>query len=312
MQSGRGAFPGFFVAYRAVSCYSGGEVILMYTIGVSSCGFDLTRENFLAVSQSGIGAVEISLPAEQYPSIDYAGVQRYAAEAGVKLWSYHLPFSPFSEIDPSSLDASVRAYTLDYFTRLIQKGAAIGIDKFVVHASGEPIGDEERPERMKRSQETLCALAETAAACGAVIAVEDLPRTCLGHTAEEIRELISANDKLRVCFDTNHLLTQDNVDFLRALGDKIVTVHVSDYDFINERHWLPGEGKVDWKALYTAFEECGYNGVWMYEISLGAPGTIRRDRDLTFADFARNAHSIFAKETPAALGTPKENLGMWG
>ncbi len=284
----------------------------MLAIGVSSCGFELTQANFNAVAASGIGAVEISMAADKYPLIDYAAVKQYADKAGVRLWSYHLPFSPFSEIDPSSPDASVRAHTVAYFTELIKKGADIGVDKFIVHASGEPIEDSERPEHMKCSQESLFTLAETAAKCGAVIAVEDLPRTCLGHTSEEIRALIGVNDKLRVCFDTNHLLLEDNVHFLRELADKIVTVHVSDYDFINERHWLPGEGKVDWKALYTAFEECNYNGVWMYEINLSTPGTIRRDRDLNFDDFARSAHSVFAKETPAALGTPKENLGMWG
>ena len=284
----------------------------MLKIGLSSCGFELTQDNFAALAASGIEATEISMPADKYPLIDYAAVKKYAMQAGVQLWSYHLPFSPFTEIDPSSLDADLRAHTVAYFTELIKKGADIGIDKFVVHASGEPIADEDRPEKMKRSRESLYTLAEVAAGCGACIAVEDLPRTCLGHTSQEIRELIGAHDKLRVCFDTNHLLLEDNVHFLHELADKIVTVHVSDYDFINERHWLPGEGKVDWKALYTAFEECGYSGVWMYEIGLDCPKTILRDRNLTFDDFYRNAHSIFAGETPAALGKPKENLGMWG
>ncbi|MBR4889043.1 MAG: sugar phosphate isomerase/epimerase [Clostridia bacterium] len=284
----------------------------MLKIGLSTCGFELTQKNFEDLAKSGIEAVEISMKADKYPAIDYAAVKRFADAAGVKLWSYHLPFSPFTQIDPSSLDKEIRAYTVDYFSELIKKGSAIGIDTFVVHASGEPIEESERAEHLKYSRESMVVLAEIADRCGARIAVEDLPRTCLGHTSEEILALVEADDRLRVCFDTNHLLMEDNVHFLRAVADKLVTVHVSDYDFINERHWLPGEGKVNWNELYNTFVECGYNGVWMYEISLQAPGTILRDHDLTFDDFVRNANCIFAGNTPAPVGKPKENLGMWG
>ena len=141
--------------------------------------------------------------------------------------------------------------------------------------------------------DSLDRLAEMAFAEGVTIAVEDLPRTCLGNTADEIAEIISVNDKLRVCFDTNHLLKDNNVNFMRTLGDKIITVHISDYDFINERHWLPGEGKVDWKDFMTEFNNIGYDGVWMYELGLECPPTIVRDRNLTFVDFYQNANSIF-------------------
>jgi sugar phosphate isomerase/epimerase len=70
-----------------------------------------------------------------------------------------------------------------------------------------------------------------------------------------------------VAYDTNHLLIQDNVEFIEAVGGRIITLHVSDYDFIDERHAMPLEGKNDWKAIISALEEAGYNGPWLYEIS---------------------------------------------
>ena len=88
------------------------------------------------------------------------------------------------------------------------------------------------------------------------------------------------------------------------LSDKIITVHISDYDFINERQWLPGEGKVDWIKLLTALNEVGYNGVWLYEINLETPDTIIRDRNLTFDDFYNNAKTLFSGKKPIALGKP--------
>jgi len=283
----------------------------MYKIGLSSCGFDLNEENFKTLAKNGVSGIEISLKAEEYKDINYEQVKSLAEKYNVKLWSYHLPFYPFEEIDPSASDKAMRKHTVDYFSELIKKGSSIGIDKFVIHASGEPIDDAEKGERIKAAMESLDFLAEVGAKSGAVIAVEDLPRTCIGNSSEEILRVLSANDKLRVCFDTNHLLGESNLDFMDKVGDKIVTVHVSDYDFIDERHWLPGEGKLDWNAMYKKFKEIGYDGMWLYEIGLKAPDTIVRQRDLQISDFVKNAECIFGGETPTPLGRAKENLGMW-
>lgn len=102
-----------------------------------------------------------------------------------------------------------------------------------------------------------------------------------------------------------------NIAFAESLKDSIITVHVSDYDFVNERHWLPGEGKIDWVKMADVFDRIGYNGVWMYEIGLNCPKTIIRDRKLTIDDFRQNARKIFAREKLESLGRQKENLGMW-
>ena len=266
----------------------------MYPIGLSSCAFALTEENFQSLRAAGVDAIEITQKLDGHLALDCKEVAALAEKYGIKLWSYHLPFSPFRIIDISSADAEVRKYTLDTLTGLIQKAADAGLDKFVIHASGEPIEDAKREERMKYSMESLDHLAELAAREGAVIAVEDLPRTCLGNTSEDILRLISANDKLRVCLDTNHLLKEDNVRFVEAVGERIITLHVSDYDFIDEKHWLPGEGLNDWNAIYAALQRVNYKGVWMYELGRKAPASMPRSRDLTFEDFVRNAREIFA------------------
>ena len=266
----------------------------MYRIGMSSCAFALTEENFQALRNSGVEAIELSLRPETQLTLNCREVADLARRYGIDLWSYHLPFLPFREIDPSSLDPTVRKNTIALFSELIKKASDAGIDKFVIHPSGEPIPAEDREQRMLYSMESLDLLAEIAHKQGSVIAVEDLPRTCLGNTAEDILRLIGANDKLRVCFDTNHLLTDDNVHFIEKVGSKIITLHVSDYDFTDEKHWLPGEGLNDWNAIYAALQKVNYGGVWMYEIGRKPPKTLFRSRDLTFDDFVNNAKEIFA------------------
>lgn len=269
----------------------------MYKIGLSSCAFAPTEENFKELKNSGIEAIEISIPKSVHDTLNHARLAELSKRYGVALWSYHLPFEPFEVLDVSSTDEKLRASTVRYYETLIEKAAAIGIDKFVVHPSAEPI-ENDREARLAAAMKSLDELAEFACRFGAVIAVEDLPRTCLGNTAQELSRLISVNDKLRVCLDTNHLLQGTNQECIRLLGDKIVTLHVSDYDFTNEKHWLPGEGSVDWQAVLSALREARYDGVWLYELSFKAPATITRSRDLTFADIADNARALFRGETP--------------
>lgn len=274
-----------------------------YRVGLSSCSKLLDEALFADFRAAGIDAIEISCGRDECARLDYAELARLSEKYGVELWSFHLPFAPLSEIE-MSCEATADA-TVAYYAGLIRMGSEIGIKRFVVHPSGEPIAECDRAARMARSRKSLARLAEVAEKYGATVAVEDLPRTCLGRSSDEVMELISAHPALRVCFDTNHLLAEDPVKFIRALGDKIVTLHVSDYDFIDERHWLPGEGDTDWQALMDALDEVGYSGVWMYEITYGASRTISRERDLCPADFAKNAAELFAGEPLTVLKSVK-------
>lgn len=281
----------------------------MYKIGLSTNGKTIEKKLFENYAKSGISAMEISPSTDGYADIDYGMLKNLSEEFNVELWSYHLPFMPFDEIDISNKNTYLR--TISYFKELIKKATETGIKRFIVHPSGEPINDGERFERMKYSKESLAQLAEFAQGYDAVIAVEDLPRTCLGKNSDEIAELISVHDKLAVCLDTNHLLGENPVEFIRKIGKRIVTTHISDYDFVNERHWLPGEGKLNWKDILKAFREIEYSGVWMYEIAFACPNTIIRNRDLTCNDFVKNAKELFENKDITVFSTPKENLGMW-
>ena len=207
---------------------------------------------------------------------------------------------PNSRIDISNPE--IRKGNIRYFAELIKKASAIGINKFVIHASGETFEEHEKELRMSCAKESLAELAEIAKEYDAVIAVEDLPRTCLGKNSKEIKELISAHESLKVCLDTNHLLNENIIDFIKEIKDKIITTHISDYDFIDEKHWLPGEGMLDWNAILKALKEIDYNGVWLYELGFTCPSTIVRERELTCYDIVRNAKELFENKELTVLG----------
>jgi sugar phosphate isomerase/epimerase len=280
-------------------------------LALSTCGTPITAELMSAHKDAGINTIEVSVGNMELASaLDFHNAHELADEYGVELWSLHLPFLPFNVIDPSN--PTIADYTVEYFCSLIDKAVEIGIKVFVVHPSGEPIAESDRATRLACAKKSLAALAEYATAKGAVIAVEDLPRTCLGRDSSDILELISAHPDLRVCFDTNHLLGEKIADFIANVGDKIITTHVSDYDEKNERHWLSGEGVIDWKALKDALIAVGYDGPWLYELGLsGSTSTIDRERRLEYSDFGRNYGEIMADLPITLIGKGKTDLPSW-
>ena len=78
---------------------------------------------------------------------------------------------------------------------------------------------------------------------------------------------------------------------------------MSDFDFVDEKHWLPGEGKIGWNELIAALNDVKCTVPFMYELSLAPPRTIKR-RMLTHADFKENYNSLMKGEKPKIIGTP--------
>jgi len=262
-------------------------------IGLSTPGNMVSEELFKNYVEAGIEYAEITADLNGSLNLDFSKIKEIADKCGVKLWSFHLPFAPFADIDISSLDEEKRIYTVNINKALIEKGSKVGIDKYIIHGSDEPISDDIRSSKMEASKKSLKELADFADKFGATVLVEDLPRTCLGRNSDEILELLSADEKLRVVFDTNHLLNEEFSDFFKKCGKKIRSVHVSDYDFIDEKHWLPGEGELDWHRLYKELLDAGYSGIWLYELGFENTPKITRSRNLTCEDFVRNANEIF-------------------
>ncbi|NLC68134.1 MAG: sugar phosphate isomerase/epimerase [Clostridiaceae bacterium] len=258
--------------------------------GTSLCFIDrLDLEMLIQLKEYGFECVELSFSADTYINkIGYPkNALRYremADQAGIEIRSIHLPFS--GEHDISLLDKEKREKTMEMQFAMIDAAGAAGIKTAVVHPSSEPIPGAERCERKKMSRENIIRLRERCDLHGMVLAVENLPRTCLCNCSAEMIELISGTGA-QICFDTNHSLKESNLDFLRAInasGLIIDTLHISDYDFTDERHRLPGDGINDWKGIFELLEIHGYNGPIMYEVSSHPVGR----GEITIQELAEN------------------------
>ncbi len=253
--------------------------------GASSCFWGkIDRDLMRRYMHGGIDCIELSFSYKYfYGDLDFinraAELKDDAAETGLELWSIHLPFS--GDLDISHFDDSKRSFTMKTNFELIEAASKAGIKIVVVHPSSEPISDADRAKRLEYSKANLRILTEKAKQSGMRLAVENLPRTRLCNHSREMACLLDAIPDLYVVYDTNHLLIQDNVEFIKAVGNRIITLHVSDYDFVDERHQLPLEGKNDWKAIITALDEAGYEGPWMYEVAskgIYEPGDLKENQ----------------------------------
>ncbi len=255
---------------------------------ISGCKSDNTIESWKAGSANDDVFIPMSqqdLNALKKEGLDYVEVDWYKApkentkewaievkkrtdKTGIRIWSVHLPFS--TTYDISSVDESTRLNAIERNIQDMELSAStLKPTYFVIHPSLEPIADEERPSRITSCKKSLQVLAQKAKELHCVLLVENLPRTCLGNTADELIELLQTDETLGICFDVNHLMKESHASFIRKTGDKIKSTHMSDYDFINEKHWLPGEGLIDWDKLFDELLNVGYPGPFIFEPNHG-------------------------------------------
>ncbi len=272
-----------------------------------SCGRYPTEEIFAGLAEAGIEVMELVLHDDDDSArilADGENIRRMAQRYGVCLRSLHLPFG-MQTVNLGLADAEERERTLALFLAQIRGAAGLGCAYAVVH-SGIPLPQSERAQCMEYAKECLAVLQTEASRLGITVMVENLLPSCLGKNSTEILELLSAHPDLRVCFDTNHLFGETHHDFLVAVGAKLVGVHLSDYDLLDERHWMPGEGKIDWPQIMDDLLAVGYDGPLLYEVNAWrTPKTIAR-RALTFADFRENHAMLLAGKKPLPIGKPIE------
>lgn len=221
----------------------------------------LTEENMQECAKGGIQCVEF----HQCPEI--SSVRRWSENTGVTVWSRHLVFGRenIGHRTQERVDETVEIYK-----KAIDEAAEAGATNVVIHPSGEPNEEEVREERLLRSIDAFGKLVDFSKQYGITVCCENLPRTCLCRDSAECLRMVESVPGLKLCFDTNHLLKESHKDFIRKVGKYIQTTHVSDYDFVDEKHWFPlmGEGKIDWKTVIAELEAVDYKGPFLYETGL--------------------------------------------
>ncbi len=257
-----------------------------------------TPDDIATMARAPIASVEIAAPGN-LGNVPVKAVQdAWSALHDTRLerWSLHSTFGGWHDI--SATDDAMRLKALDWLRSEFALAGELGCRVVVVHPSVEPISDKDRPSRMAQARKSLSEVARMAGHSGVRAGVEPLPRSCLGNTAGEMDLLLGelSVEQVGICLDVNHAnVGQDLVCFIQHFGRRIISLHISDNDGVDEKHWLPGEGVIDWPAVINALRAVGYDGPWMYEVNRGDFSLAERLQQL-----AENQRQLFAKADQAA------------
>ena len=239
-----------------------------FSFGVSLIFFgnDYNEPLQRALIAAGVQTVEINA-AQVSTERQRATVKNLLETQSLRASSIHSLFGIQS--DYSSLAPEVWGQAITDGLQAVEIATELNIPIIVAHASAEPILPEERSRRFQRAIQGLTMVGKQAKATGRRIAIEYLPRTCLGNNLAELTALLDRleDDLFGVCLDVNHLMGRyaELPQVVRALGKRLIATHISDCDAVDEKHWLPGKGVLDWPPFIQSLREIEYTGPFTYE-----------------------------------------------
>jgi sugar phosphate isomerase/epimerase len=237
--------------------------MLHYGVSMGSFGGRVTPELADALRGSALNRLELLLAAIELDERE-GGPSRLLlleliAEQAVSVESLHLPFG--EEWDVSAADEVERRQVVAGLLEMLERSLDFKARLVVLHAGAEPIQTAERPERLAQACRSIAELLPFLERRHLCLAVEYLPRTCLGNSEGELLDIVGRFDPERVgiCLDLNHAMDRhaELPRMVAALADRLFSLHVSDYDGVDEKHWFPGQGIIDWPAVMTALRGCG-------------------------------------------------------
>lgn len=184
----------------------------------------------------------------------------------------HLPCGTLLSL--STLDDDYRKEFIKKLKPVIRVIEEYSPKCFLIHSSGEPIENKDRDAQINQLVKSYLELTDF---CKVDFCIENLPRTCLLNTADEVVEVSNMVGGMNICLDVNHFLKEKTEDAILKIGNRIKTTHISDHDYVDERHDLPGKRSIDFMKVLNALEKVGYEGSFTYEVSCGKYGYTLKD-----------------------------------
>ncbi len=237
---------------------------LLWTVGFDRAHLALLDK----AREMGFDGIEISrFDFESFPA---AEIRQAAAGAGLECTFCSALTGSLSLV---SEEAAARRQAADFLRRGIETAAELGAKVFMgpfCAPVGYLPGRRRTEEEWKRAVEGLQALGETLEAAGVTLVIEPLNRfeTYFLNTAADGARLCDevGHERVRIALDTFHANIEEKSisGAVRALGPRLGHVHACEND-----RGVPGSGHVEWREVFGALRETGYEG-WVVIESFGA------------------------------------------
>jgi len=180
-------------------------------------------------------------------------------DTGLAIDNIHVPFQDCANL--AADNPSVRQKIIDRHIAWLSDCARHKIPIMVMHTCPE---QDNPPPPNKYILDSLAQILKHAENLNITIAIENTRRQ--DHIDFVFSKINSR--KLAICYDSSHdvLWSDRPFEILAKYADRLVTVHLSDNDGLEDRHWLPNQGNIDWQKLAKAFPHRTYEGPLMLEI----------------------------------------------
>jgi sugar phosphate isomerase/epimerase len=197
-------------------------------------------------------------------------------------YSLHAPFADINIASPSKsmLDASMKrlkqsmayANALDAKLWVFHPGAKTGIGQFYPGADWE------------QNSQSIKELCETSEELGLNIALENLPAKYyffMSKAEDFVKFYRETNLPVGVVMDLGHANLEGQIEpFFNMLADKIIHIHASDNDGVEDQHFGIGQGKIDWNWFAQTIKKLGYDKNVIVESTTNITESLQKLRQL--------------------------------
>ena len=162
-------------------------------------------------------------------------------------------------------DASLRRQRIEHTRRAIELTAMIGGRHISLQPAGPYMG-RDIDELYEMFAEGLVACLETARACDVILGVEPEPGLLIERSDQFMRlkdQYFADEPQVLMNSDLGHFycVREDPATVLRQRRQVIRHVHLEDIGYQRvHQHLVPGEGVMDFQAIFRALDEIGYTG----------------------------------------------------
>ena len=189
--------------------------------------------------------------------------------AEVQVFSVH-PMSMQYEPQLFSIHTRQRADAWSLFERVLSAGQRVGASHYVMHGPARLFGGVKNIE-MARIAPILLDLDALAADYGIQLTLENVSWCIFNEPEFGARLQDFTGGKIKHTLDVKQAVRSgyDPVDFIRAVGDQIVNVHLCDATSLpgrSARYDMPGFGGYDFCNMFNLLAEKGYTGPAFIEV----------------------------------------------
>ncbi|MEM1352079.1 MAG: sugar phosphate isomerase/epimerase family protein [Pseudomonadota bacterium] len=175
---------------------------------------------------------------------------------------------PFEGLDIDNKDPELRPLITARFLAAVEAAEAIGARQMVMHSPFSAWYQNNihswpgyRESKLSRIHEVLMPVVKRAENAGVRLVMENIEDVDPATRREMVNSF--GSDAIALSVDTGHahlarcMSGAPPVDyFVRDAGQALAHVHLQDVDGHADRHWPPGEGAIEWTAVFRALADC--------------------------------------------------------